>query len=215
LFANGNRWGMDEGAGPTSYAHGVQNRTTGDSTYSYTYDAEGNLTERKLASNGAFDQKYVWDHKNRLTKVENYASGTLSETIEYRYDAAGGLVRRSVDPVGTPPVVVERYALEGGRWALTLNATGNVVRRHSYASSGEVLVDQAFATTGAETQLTTPLADHQGSPRVRRGDSAPAVRQSVDYAPFGRVTEVRDSAGAPTTSARRGLRPPRQPRGGK
>jgi hypothetical protein len=67
-----------------------------------------------------------------------------------------------------------------------------------------VLVDQAFATTGAETQLTTPLSDHQGSPRILYGglhDVAPAVRQSVDYAPFGRITEIRDDAGAPTTSA--------------
>jgi hypothetical protein len=67
-----------------------------------------------------------------------------------------------------------------------------------------VLADEAFATGGAETQLTTPLADHQGSARILYGgapNSAPAVRQSVDYAPFGRITELRDSTGAPTTSA--------------
>jgi RHS repeat-associated protein len=113
-------------------------------------------------------------------------------------------VRRSVDPAGTPPAVIEHYALEGGRRALTLNSAGNVVRRYAHAPSGEVLVDQAFATTGAETQLTTPLADHQGSPRILYGGashSAPAVRQSVDYAPFGRVTEIRDAAGQVTTSA--------------
>jgi RHS repeat-associated protein len=203
LLANGNRWGIDEGAGPTFYAHGDQNRTTGDSTYTYAYDAEGNLTERKFASGGATDQKYYWDHKNRLVKVENYAAGLVAETIDYRYDAAGGLVRRSVTPAGQT-AVVEHYALEGGRRALTLNAAGNVKQRYAYAPSGEVLVDQAFAASGAETQLTTPLADHQGSARILYGgapNSAPAVRQSVDYAPFGRITEIRDSTGAPTTSA--------------
>jgi RHS repeat-associated protein len=113
-------------------------------------------------------------------------------------------VRRSVDPAGTPPAVIEHYALEGGRRTLALDAAGNVKQRYAYAPSGEVLVDQAFATSGAETQLTTPLADHQGSPRILYGgasNSAPAVRQSVDYAPFGRVTEIRDAAGQVTTSA--------------
>jgi RHS repeat-associated protein len=67
--------------------------------------------------------------------------------------------------------------------------------------TGEVVIDQAFAA-GGET-ITTPLADHQGSPRILYGgaaNSAPGVRQSVDYAPFGRITEVRDDAGAPTTA---------------
>jgi RHS repeat-associated protein len=182
---------------------GPQNRVAADSTYTYVYDAEGNLTERKFASGGATDQTYVWDHKNRLTKVENYAAGLVAETIDYRYDAAGGLVRRSVTPAGQT-ATVEHYAMEGGRRALALDAAGNVKQRYAYAPSGEVLVDQAFATTGAETQLTTPLADHQGSPRVLYGgasNTAPGVRQSVDYAPFGRITEVRDDAGAPTTAA--------------
>jgi hypothetical protein len=128
----------------------------------------------------------------------------VAETIDYRYDAAGGLVRRSVDPAGTPPAVIEHYALEGGRRTLALDAAGNVKQRYAYAPSGEVLADQAFAASGAETQLTTPLADHQGSARILYGgapNSAPAVRQSVDYAPFGRITELRDSTGAPTTSA--------------
>jgi RHS repeat-associated protein len=113
-------------------------------------------------------------------------------------------VRRSVDPAGTPPAVIEHYALEGGRRTLALDAASNVKQRYAYAPSGEVLVDQAFAASGAETQLTTPLADHQGSPRILYGgapNSAPAVRQSVDYAPFGRVTEIRDAAGQVTTSA--------------
>jgi YD repeat-containing protein len=162
-----------------------------------------NLVECKFASNNATDQKYYWDHKNRLTMVENYAAGVVAETIDYRHDAAGGLVRRSFDPAGTPPAVIEHYTLEGGRRTLALDAAGNVKQRYAYAPSGEVLVDQAFATGGAETQLTTPLADHQGSPRILYGgasNTAPAVRQSVDYAPFGRVTEIRDAAGQVTTA---------------
>jgi hypothetical protein len=117
----------------------------------------------------------------------------------------------SLEAFGVPSTPLKQtYAYAyGGSYTTSqrrqwVNAAGNVKQRYAYAPSGEVLVDQAFATGGAETQLTTPLADHQGSPRILYGgasNAAPAVRQSVDYAPFGRITEIRDSTGAPTTSA--------------
>ncbi len=125
-------------------------------------------------------------------------SGALSQTIEYRYDAAGGLVRRSATPAGGS-TAVEQYVLEGGRRALTLagaGASATVSRRYQYGPTGEVLYDQAFEALGtpqAAAELLMPLGDHQHSTRLVLGidrDGRAEVRQTINYAPFGAVVQV-------------------------
>jgi RHS repeat-associated protein len=78
-----------------------------------------------------------------------------------------------------------------------------VKRRYQYGPTGEVLFDQVFDATGSqglqgEQDLLLPLGDHQHSTRVVLGnvpDGATSVRQSLDYAQFGRITAIRDAAG--------------------
>jgi RHS repeat-associated protein len=79
-----------------------------------------------------------------------------------------------------------------------------VKRRYGYGPTGEVLFDQVFNATGSqglqgEQDLLLPLGDHQHSTRVVLAHDAGDVlyvRQSLDYAQFGRVTAIRDAAGA-------------------
>jgi uncharacterized protein RhaS with RHS repeats len=44
------------------------NRLKSDGVYTYTYDAEGNLTQRTRISNGIIET-FSWDHRNRLTRI--------------------------------------------------------------------------------------------------------------------------------------------------
>jgi RHS repeat-associated protein len=99
--------------------------------------------------------------------------------------------------------------LEGGERTLTLEGDADVLRRYVYGPQGQLLFDQVFDGAGnpasqTEVDLRLPLMDHQNSTRLVLGhdavDSA-FIRQSVDYAPFGQVTAVRDAAGALTTAA--------------
>ncbi len=201
--ANGNRVGVttETGGGSDTYVAALENRIQRDSTYSYTYDAEGNLTERRLLAGNVLDQRFTWDHRNRLVGVELYASGQLAETIEYRYDAAGDLVYRSADPVGSPSAAVEHYVVNTGQRMMTLDGANKASHRYQYGVTGELLFDQVFSSVGQQTDLKLPLGDHQNSTRiVLDGDdlSNPmSVRQTIDYAAFGRVAKIRDAAAQP------------------
>ena len=69
-------------ANTDTYATGDHNRLTSDGTYNYLYDGEGNRIAR-FENNDAGDTIssgdtnitiYTWDHRNRLTKVTEYAT---------------------------------------------------------------------------------------------------------------------------------------------
>jgi RHS repeat-associated protein len=204
--ANGNRSSANEPVGGSDTYSTANNRVSQDSVYSYVYDAEGNLFERRHLSGNIINERYTWDHRNRLTKVERHdVTGVLAETSSYRYNAADDLVYRSVDPAGSPPAVVEHYIVESGQRTMTFEQDGDVKRRYQYGPTGEVLFDQVFDATGSqglqgEQDLLLPLGDHQHSTRLVVGPAASGgsleIRQSLDYAQFGRVTAIRDAAGA-------------------
>ncbi|MFO0954225.1 MAG: hypothetical protein U0835_24320 [Isosphaeraceae bacterium] len=77
--ANGNR-------NTTGYSTGTGNRLSGDGTYTYTYDDEGNLTDRTKLSDGS-RTVYHWDYRNRLTSVDSVAGGVTTVLATYVYDA--------------------------------------------------------------------------------------------------------------------------------
>ena len=68
-----------------------------DGTYSYIFDANGNLIRRTDVSDPEQDSywSYSYDVDNRLTKVERVVNGSTSKTINYWYDPMGNLVKRS------------------------------------------------------------------------------------------------------------------------
>lgn len=205
--ANGNRTSATEPVGASnSYQTGADNRVSQDSTYTYEYDDEGNLERRQLLADPDYYVTYAWDHRNRLTKVERHDGTTQPEVIAYRYNAAGDLVYRSYVTVGATQV--EHYLVESGQRTLTFEQDGDVKRRYQYGPTGEVLFDQVFDEAGnpnlqAQYDLLMPLGDHQHSTRVvvaHVQNAAIQVYQSLDYAPFGAITAVRNSLGQPASS---------------
>ncbi|MBN1910463.1 MAG: hypothetical protein JW818_12035 [Pirellulales bacterium] len=84
-----------------------------DGTYLYEYDAEGNRTLRYIdnpeyGEEAVFDDYdfditvYTWDHRNRLTAVEFYATyehydyEVADQTVTYNYDPMNRLIGRDV-----------------------------------------------------------------------------------------------------------------------
>src|SRR5581483_3634524 len=95
--ANGNR-------NNTGYGTGSDNLMSSDGTYDYTYDADGNLTERTQISSTYstdYETTYTWDYRDRLTDVKDYDnSNALTEHVHYVYDVFDHLIATEVDPTG-------------------------------------------------------------------------------------------------------------------
>src|SRR5258708_39752621 len=84
----------------TGYTPATNNQLSSDGTYNYSYDNNGNLTQKTAISGGAYTT-YTWDYHNRLTDVQNYTStGTLTQHVHYTYDVNDRLIGRQVDPTG-------------------------------------------------------------------------------------------------------------------
>jgi RHS repeat-associated protein len=81
----------------SGYQTGTGNRLSSDSTYTYLYDAEGNLLIRTEIATGK-TRNFMWDHRNRLTSIEDKDNlGTVTQRLEYTYDAFDRRIRKSVD----------------------------------------------------------------------------------------------------------------------
>ncbi|MDO4584594.1 MAG: hypothetical protein Q4D62_10885, partial [Planctomycetia bacterium] len=83
-----------------NYTTGINNELTSDSTYTYTYDSEGN---RLTKTNSTHRELYTWDYRNRLTKVtqQEYNSTTEEwqdiQIVEYTYDYNNVWIRKTLD----------------------------------------------------------------------------------------------------------------------
>jgi RHS repeat-associated protein len=207
---NGNRTNVNEpGGGSDSYVTAANNRVSQDSTYTYEYDNEGNLVYSYVTSDFGNRTYYTWDHRNRLTKVSHWNDDHEMLIVDYRYNAADELVYRNVSYYNESPEF-EHYLVESGQRTLTFeqDSDGDVKRRTQYGPTGEVLFDQVFDATGSqglqgEQDLLLPLGDHQHSTRVVLAhdvSDATYVRQSLDYAQFGRVTATLGANGAPDST---------------
>jgi YD repeat-containing protein len=115
-----------EGAGNrtnSGYTTDAGNRLTNDGTWTYTYDAEGNLETK---SNSSQTWTYEYDHRNQLTKAERTATtgGALQKRAEYKYDVYANRIEQKVDTDGdTNPDITEHYALDG--WKILQGPLGD------------------------------------------------------------------------------------------
>jgi RHS repeat-associated protein len=189
--ANGNR----VSAGGQAVVTDAANRVVDDGTYTYQYDIEGNLSGRTLKSNTALTSEYVWDHRNRLTSVTEKNGTTVTQSVDYTYDAQGRRVRRTLDPDGdgTQPATNEYFVYDGSQLAMTFaGSTGGspvLDHRYLYGPAGQVLVDEVFDAAGDSDEVLWQLADHQGTIRDIVDDNG-VVRRHVDYDSFGYILNI-------------------------
>ena len=111
----GNRTGAGE-----QYAPGGGYRlTTAANGETFTYDAEGQLTQRSGGVMGLVT--YTWNALGQLTQVTGPAG-----TTTYGYDGFGQRVRQTANGV------VTRYVVEGGQVAVEVGATGSLQAAYTY-----------------------------------------------------------------------------------
>lgn len=175
---------------------GTGNRLLSDATWAYTYDDEGNLTERTRISSAPADDKtvvYAWDHRNRLLSVTNKDNfGGVTQVVEHSYDVYDRRVSVSLDADGVGPLASEvvRYVYRGADVLVTSDGTGEITQRVLHGPA----VDQVFAIEDASTgDVLWALTDQLGSVRDVI-DSTGAVANHLVYDSFGNVVSETSSA---------------------
>jgi len=121
-----------------SSQHNPGNQLTEDAGFTYTYDANGNLTRKTIKANGNHTD-YTYDAENRLVKVEEFAAGatTPAATSTYRYDGLG----RRIEKVGNG--ITRRYIYDGEDILLEYDGTNTLVARYTHGLG----IDEPIAIT--------------------------------------------------------------------
>jgi len=140
------------------------NRLTTDGTFTYAYDANGNLTEKLRLADGA-QTHYTYDAEDRLI-------GVLSPKVEvaFQYDPLGRRTEKRVirwedadgdstpDPAEELPPRVTRYLYDGPAILATFTETGKERARYTHGPR----IDEPLAELHRK-QLTFYHADVLGS----------------------------------------------------
>jgi RHS repeat-associated protein len=148
--------------------------------YTYTYDAEGNLTRR---DNGFDHWEYTYDNVNHLISVKHFTGATQDLGVAYTYDALGQRIEN--DTTQGMAITSERYAYDRGNvWADLDPLSKNALRTRRFFRDG---VDAVFAEVRYASgvgSLFFDLADRQGSVRVVM-DGTGAAQKYLDYDGYG------------------------------
>jgi RHS repeat-associated protein len=175
----------------TDYVTGSNNQLTGDGTFTYEYDDEGNRT-KKTNTSTSDTIEYTWDQRNRLTKiVEKDSLGSVTTQVDYTYDLFDRRIEKSVDAdgAGLGTAVAEHFTYDGADIVLTLDANGDITSRLLHGPA----IDQVLVSEDALGDILWPLADHLGSVRDII-DSEGNVENHILYNSFGEVVSETDSA---------------------
>jgi RHS repeat-associated protein len=189
---------------------GSYNTTTGnqlqtDGTWNYSYDLEGNLTDKTGVGNNT-EWKYTYDNANHLTRAQEWkvSPSTLLYEVDYKYDVFGNRVEADVDPEGDGDTdAVTRYALDGwqsGRMpasSMDWNVWAELDGQNSNALLTRYLrgdvVDQLFAREDGSGNAYWTLTDRLGSVRDVT-DNTGAVKDTLGYDAYGNITSETASA---------------------
>jgi RHS repeat-associated protein len=150
----------------TSYTYQPFNKVVSLGAHSYTYDANGNLTQ-KTDNTGTWT--YAWDYENRLKQVTR----PDTQSITYKYDALGRRVQR-IPSNGDSTT----YVYDGDDVIKDINSDGSTVE---YLNG--LGVDEKLRQTSSSTTLYF-VHDHLGSARALTDVSGNVV-ESIDYDSFG------------------------------
>jgi RHS repeat-associated protein len=156
-----------------TWDYNLNNELLGYADVAYDYDANGNLTEIRIAGSPVWT--YTYDVANRLIHAED---GTGSISADYYYDPFG---RRLWKEIGGERTFYF-YADEGlvGEY----NATGATLRSYGYEPGSTASTSPIFTKVGSTYYYF--LNDRLGKP-LKMIDTAGAVVWSAAYDEYGQA----------------------------
>jgi RHS repeat-associated protein len=175
-------WDANGNAAAAGSQVGADNQLSSDGTWTYGYDAQGNLVKKVGVSNG-LTWTYAYDNANQLTSATlTGAGGAVLEQASYGYDALGRRVQTSVS-VNGGAAVVSKMVYDGDTLYADLAAGGPVQTRYLAGQAA----DQWLASVDGSGNVAWLLTDRLGSVRDIV-NSAGASLDHVVYDAFGNIT---------------------------
>jgi RHS repeat-associated protein len=200
------------------YTVGPNNQLLSDGTYTYTYDQEGNRTSKTNIATGELVE-YIWDHRNRLTKVTfKDASDIPTKIVEYAYDFGQRWVRKTLDTNADGTIeesrifvhdadpsrsLGERARVRAPQIVLDFEKTGSsdvtvtdLSHRYLWGANVDQILADETVNNGTADDVAWALTDHLNTVRDL-GEYDPAtditsVVKHITYDAFGQITS--DSA---------------------
>ncbi len=183
---------------------GADNRQASDASWTYSYDANGNMI-KKIRKSDNKEINYTYDHRNRLTDINDQTS-TPTKKVHYGYDALNRRYLMTLDNNADGSIEKTEYYINqglrtdrgnaGDELALQLDGNGVVQRRILHgALVDEVLAEEVVTSPTASETLWT-LTDEQGSVRdiAKVVNGTATVVNHIMYDAFGNTAAETDVA---------------------
>ena len=163
---------------------GAGNRLESDDRFTYRSDDEGNLLEKTETATGIVTS-YTYDHRNRLTGVEEHsAGGLLLSTTLYVYDARNRLIARVVNGQTLTTVY------NGDETWADFDGSGNLVARYLNGRK----IDSLEARWRPSDGLAWYLTDRLGTVRDMVNATGAIVLNHTEYGAFGQPLSYSNQA---------------------
>jgi RHS repeat-associated protein len=187
---------LERGQAAEAYRLDADQRLLEDGTWAYTYDASGNVTERR-AHDGSGYETFSYGPERRLMGWARYdADDALQRTVRWHRDAFGHITAREVDGA-----ITARYVDDFGERALELAADGTPTARHLHGDQ----FDQVLSTQRPDGAWFYVL-DTRGNVAAAY-TAAGELRTRAHYSDFGALLRQDGEAALPFDYAGR----PRDP----
>jgi RHS repeat-associated protein len=173
------------------------NRLLQDGQYTYTSDANGNVTSRTSKKTGE-SVDYAWNAEDQLTAVTIKRDGiNASSLITYVYDGQGRRVSRSMsDLVDPSKSYIRKYLYDGQDILEEIDGNGKTVAAYLHGPGVDeplvMLQDvNGSGTFESEAETFFYTRDQLGSIRDLTGTSG-VLQQRYRYSAYGVTTIERD-----------------------
>jgi RHS repeat-associated protein len=167
------------------YSSGTDNRLTFDGTYTYTYNAEGDLTQ-KLSTTATWT--YGWDNMNRMVGVKEVTTTGTQLSVSYSYDVLNNRVEDDTWKPGTGTVTV-RHAYDGNNIWADVTTTNTLLARYVYGDAVDQVWARAIPAGLTNSGVGWYLTDREGSVRDIM-DSSSVIQDHIDYDGYGNATHT-------------------------
>jgi RHS repeat-associated protein len=174
----------------TGYSTGTGNELLNDGTWTYTYDHDGQMTEKSMGAS-ATTWFYSYNNAGQMTSAiedSQPTGGTLLAQATFVYDAMGNRVEQDEYTQSSGLTTVTRFAYDGQNVWADLNGSNQLQTRRVFLNG----VDQVFARMDSSGNAAWYLGDHMGSIRVVM-NSADTTTDVIGYDAFGNVTNESSS----------------------
>lgn len=190
---NNNGAGVNETPMTASYDAG--NRVTGvnlviagqTKTYSLSYDANGNLTQKQNSADGADTTTYNWDANDRLTGITQPGL-----TANFSYDVFGRRIQSTITRQGQSPAMVQ-YLYEGSQ-ALGEIRDGRLSHRLLTGLILDETIARVAVNTAGQKDASASriyITDALNSVIAQLNDDGNAnIANSYAYSPYGESQTV-------------------------